>query len=107
MTFSIIVLYFSIFYPFLKKFRGLSRVSSDASSFSSGKIADVITNIWNLQSHARSEFEEKYLSNVFDKEVSARQDSWMYMELIRVAQNLVIVVFITCMSLFALSLWSK
>lgn len=52
-TAVVIVLFAFAFFPFLKKSRKLNQIYSDSRSVSTGKIADVITNIWNLQSHAK------------------------------------------------------
>lgn len=67
-TLLIIIVYMAIFYPFLKRVRKLSAITSEARSASVGKIADVITNIWNLQSHARAQYEERHLVEVFEEE---------------------------------------
>lgn len=82
-TFIIIIAYLLVFYPSLKKVRKLSAITSEARSASTGKIADVISNIWNLQSNARGRYEEQYLMNTFEYEAAKARTSWRYMENIR------------------------
>lgn len=105
-TLGIIIVYGLIFYPFLKKYKKLATVSSDAKSASTGKIADVISNIWNLQSHARGKYEESYLVGVFEDEAHKNITSWGYMERIRLGQGVVMAVFIGAIGFLTVWLWS-
>lgn len=105
-TLGIIIVYAAIFYPFLKKARSLSVISSDAQSVSTGKISDVITNIWNLQSHARGKYEESYLVKVFEDEAGKRLASWSYMERIRLGQGIIMSFFIGAIGSLTIWLWS-
>lgn len=105
-TLAIVVVYLVAFYPFLKKFRQMYVLASEAKSASTGKIADVITNIWNLQSHARGDYEESHLVGVFEDESTKGLASWRYMEFIRMAQGIVMAVFIGGIGCLAIWLWS-
>lgn len=105
-TLLIIILYWVIFFPFMKKARILSWDSSAFRSVSTGKIADVISNIWNLQSHARSKYEETYLVSVLDEEVDKVVVSWWYMERIRIGQAIVMGFFVAAIGTLSIYFWS-
>lgn len=104
----ILITVFSIaLFPFFKQARVYNVETSNARSYSTGKIADVITNIWNLQSYARSQFEEQHLAEVFEEEAQKHQTSWFYMEMIRTAQYSLTGVFVVGVSTATLYLYSK
>ena len=106
-TLGIIILYMAVFYPFLGRARKLFMVTADARSASTGKIADVITNIWNLQSHARGEYEENRLVESFNDEGMKHQRGWRYMECIRVGQGVMSALFVGIIGYLTIWLWSE
>ena len=73
---------------------------------STGKIADVISNIWNLQSHARGKHEEVYLIETLEDEARKHVTAWGYMERIRLGQGIVMAVFIGAIGFLTVWLWS-
>lgn len=78
-----------------------ARRSSDAS----GKMIDVVSNVWTVKAFSARYREKNRLSRELNREAKAHRRSWMYVELARVIHDLCLVVTGAGMLVWAILLW--
>jgi ATP-binding cassette, subfamily B, bacterial len=78
-----------------------ARRSSDAS----GKMIDVVSNVWTVKAFSARYREKNRLSRELNREAKAHRRSWMYVELARVIHDLCLVVTGAGMLVWSILLW--
>lgn len=78
-----------------------ARRSSDAS----GKMIDVVSNVWTVKAFSARYREKSRLSRELNREAKAHRRSWMYVELARVIHDLCLVVTGAGMLVWSILLW--
>lgn len=78
-----------------------ARRSSDAS----GKMIDVVSNVWTVKAFSARYREKSRLSRELNREAKAHRRSWMYVELARVIHDMCLVVTGAGMLVWAILLW--
>jgi ATP-binding cassette subfamily B protein len=78
-----------------------ARRSSDAS----GKMIDVVSNVWTVKAFSARYREKSRLSRELNREAKAHRRSWMYVELARVIHDLCLVVTGAGMLIWSILLW--
>lgn len=78
-----------------------ARRSSDAS----GKMIDVVSNVWTVKAFSARYREKNRLSRELNREAKAHRRSWMYVELARVIHDLCLVVTGAGMLVWAILHW--
>ncbi len=78
-----------------------ARRSSDAS----GKMIDVVSNVWTVKAFSARYREKNRLSRELNREAKAHRRSWMYVELARVIHDLCLVVTGAGMLIWSILLW--
>ncbi len=78
-----------------------ARRSSDAS----GKMIDVVSNVWTVKAFSARYREKHRLSRELNREAKAHRRSWMYVELARVMHDMCLVVTGAGMLVWSILLW--
>ncbi len=78
-----------------------ARRSSDAS----GKMIDVVSNVWTVKAFSARYREKNRLSRELNREAKAHRRSWMYVELARVIHDMCLVVTGAGMLVWSILLW--
>lgn len=78
---------------------------AEQASSASGKMIDVVSNVWTVKAFSASRREKKLLAKELNKEATAHRKSWMYIELARVIHDLCLVVTAGGMLFWAIQLW--
>ncbi len=78
-----------------------ARRSSDAS----GKMIDVVSNVWTVKAFSARYREKHRLSRELNREAKAHRRSWMYVELARVIHDMCLVVTGAGMLVWSILLW--
>lgn len=78
---------------------------AERASSASGKMIDVVSNVWTVKAFSASRREKRRLAKELNKEATAHRQSWMYIELARVIHDLCLVVTAGGMLLWAILLW--
>lgn len=78
-----------------------ARRSSDAS----GKMIDVVSNVWTVKAFSARYREKNRLSRELNREAKAHRRSWMYVELARVIHDLCLVATGAGMLIWSILLW--
>lgn len=78
-----------------------ARRSSDAS----GKMIDVVSNVWTVKAFSARYRERSRLSREFNREAKAHRRSWMYVELARVMHDVCLVITGAGMLVWSILLW--
>jgi len=78
-----------------------ARRSSDAS----GKMIDVVSNVWTVKAFSARYREKSRLSRELNREAKAHRRSWMYVELARVIHDLCLVATGAGMLIWSILLW--
>jgi len=78
-----------------------------ARSKVSGKVVDSVTNMMNAKMFARGEFEEDYLTEYLDHEVSHAMRTYWYMEKMRWFQFVSAMILMVSMVGYALKIWAE
>lgn len=75
------------------------------SSDASGKMIDVVSNVWTVKAFSARYREKNRLSRELNREAKAHRRSWMYVELARVIHDLCLVVTGAGMLIWSILLW--
>ena len=102
-----LALYIYISFILAKRCRVYSRDFAEARSLVTGKVVDSVTNVMNAKMFARRHFEEDYLTQYLDHEVSHAKRTYWYMEKLRWFQFTAAMLLMVGMVGYALQLWSK
>jgi len=78
-----------------------ARRSSDAS----GKMIDVVSNVWTVKAFSARYREKNRLARELNREAKAHRRSWMYVELARVIHDMCLVVTGAGMLIWSILLW--
>lgn len=78
---------------------------AERASSASGKMLDVVSNVWTVKAFAASRREKRRLAKELNKEATAHRRSWMYIELARVIHDACLVITAGGMLLWAIQLW--
>jgi ATP-binding cassette subfamily B protein len=78
-----------------------------ARSLVTGKIVDSVTNVMNAKMFARRKYEEAYLTDYLNEEVSQAKRTFWYMEKLRWFQYTAAMVLMVGMVGYALKIWSE
>lgn len=78
-----------------------ARRSSDAS----GKMIDVVSNVWTLKAFSARHREKSRLARELNREAKAHRRSWMYVELARVIHDMCLVITGAGMLIWSILLW--
>lgn len=79
-----------------------ARRSSDAS----GKMIDVVSNVWTVKAFSARHREKSRLARELNREAKAHRRSWMYVELARVIHDMCLVITGAGMLIWSILLWS-
>lgn len=101
-----LTLYITISYLLAKRCRVYSQDFAEARSLVTGKVVDSVTNVMNAKMFARRQFEEDYLTDYLNHEVSHAQRTYWYMEKLRWFQFTAALVLLVSMVAYALKIWS-
>jgi ATP-binding cassette, subfamily B, bacterial len=78
-----------------------ARRSSDAS----GKMIDVVSNVWTVKAFSARHREKNRLARELNREAKAHRRSWMYVELARVIHDMCLVITGAGMLIWSILLW--
>ena len=78
-----------------------ARRSSDAS----GKMIDVVSNVWTVKAFSARHREKSRLARELNREAKAHRRSWMYVELARVIHDMCLVITGAGMLVWSILLW--
>ncbi len=78
-----------------------ARRSSDAS----GKMIDVVSNVWTVKAFSARHREKNRLARELNREAKAHRRSWMYVELARVIHDMCLVITGAGMLVWSILLW--
>jgi ATP-binding cassette, subfamily B, bacterial len=75
------------------------------SSDASGKMIDVVSNVWTVKAFSARHREKDRLARELNREAKAHRRSWMYVELARVIHDMCLVITGAGMLVWAIMLW--
>ena len=75
------------------------------SSDASGKMIDVVSNVWTVKAFSARHREKNRLARELNREAKAHRRSWMYVELARVIHDMCLVITGAGMLVWAILLW--
>jgi len=86
--------------------RRLHRTYGEQSSYVSGELVDVVSNVWVVQAFSARARERARLAQKLRTEATAQRESWMYLEKTRVVHDICLWVMAGGMLMWAVSSWS-
>ena len=102
-----LTVYIAISYVLAKRCRVYAMAFAEARSLVTGKVVDSVTNVMNAKMFARRQFEEDYLTDYLNHEVSHALRTFWYMEKLRWFQFTAAMVLMVGMVGYALSIWAE
>lgn len=102
-----LAVYVFVSYLLAKRCRQYARDFAEARSMVTGKVVDSVTNVMNAKMFARREYEEEYLTDYLNHEVTQAQRTYWYMEKMRWFQFTAAMILMIAMVGYALKIWSE
>jgi ATP-binding cassette subfamily B protein len=99
--------YIYVSYLLARRCRVYAQEFAAARSLVTGKVVDSVTNVMNAKMFARRQYEEDYLTDYLNHEVSHAQRTFWYMEKLRWFQFMAAMVLMVGMVGYALKIWSE
>ena len=99
--------YIYVSYLLARRCRVYAQEFATARSLVTGKVVDSVTNVMNAKMFARRQYEEDYLTDYLNHEVSHAQRTFWYMEKLRWFQFMAAMVLMVGMVGYALKIWSE